>query len=404
MALTDLQIKKLVPRSDRFEIVDGKGLSIRVMPTGKKSWIFRYTLDGIRHRMTLGSYPSITLAEVRELHARALQEVDHSIDPSLKQKQAKVKRKAAPSVLDLIEEYFDVVLKPSVSGKERLRLLTKDVLPIWGNRKVTDITRRDAVLLADDVRGRSASTGNRVQGLIAQMFNFAAERGILDVSPMAGMRSKREKARERVLCDAEIKLLWDVLALDNTTIDVYHLTKLALKMILLTGQRPGEVSGMAWAEINGGTWNIPAVRMKNREAQSVPLTGLALEIIEQARVYSGDSEFVFRSSYKDGEPITRHALSKAITRHIKEIGIEERFTPHDLRRTLRTRLAELGVSDMVAERVLGHKLQGVLAVYNRHAYELEKRQALEQWERKLRQIVGIGEPETGKIIYMTGRG
>ena len=175
-------------------------------------------------------------------------------------------------------------------------------------------------------------------------------------------------------------------------------------MILLTGQRPGEVCGMTWNEIDNEVfWNIPAERMKGQESNRVPLNDMALELIEQARLYSGEKSFVFASSHKNDSPMTTHALSKAILRHRGEMGFEERFTPHDLRRTLRTRLAELGIDDVVAERVLGHKLQGIMAIYNRHGYDKEKRQALERWEKKLRQIIGIEEPETSKIIKIGGR-
>jgi integrase len=92
-------------------------------------------------------------------------------------------------------------------------------------------------------------------------------------------------------------------------------------------------------------------------------------------------------------------LSKAIRRHWAEIGFKENFTPHDLRRSCRTRLAEIGVSDVVAERVLGHKLQGVLGIYNRHPYDAEKREALELWERRLREILGLAEAMSNVIPF-----
>jgi integrase len=292
-------------------------------------------------------------------------------------------------------------LKHKITGKERKRLVVKDALPVWGNRKAALITRRDAVLLVDDVRERAPITANRLQGVLVRMFNFAAERGILEHSPLAGMRKKPEQARQRVLNDEELRLLWAALDLDNMTMDIYRVSKLALKMILLTGQRPGEVCGMTWDEIDPkGFWNIPAERRKGRVAQRVPLPGMALEIIEQARIYSGESRFVFASSHKNNSHLMTHTLSKAIIRHWQEIGFKEPFTPHDLRRTLRTRLAEIGVDDVVAERVLGHKLQGIMAVYNRHSYDTEKRQALERWAKKLRLILGIEAPEVGKIIKM----
>lgn len=401
MALSDLHIKKLVPRGDRFEVSDGKGLSIRIMPTGTKTWVFRYMIDGTARRMTIGTYPTISLSEARELHAKAMQEVERGIDPGVKQKEAKATRKAAPTVADLLEEYWAMELKATSSGKARKRMVEKDALPVWGKRKVSTITRRDAVLLVDNVRERAPIMANRLQGVLVRMFNFAAERGILEHSPLTGMKKRPEKACTRVLTNEEIKLLWQALDLDNMAMDIYRVSKLALKTILLTGQRPGEVCGMAWDEIDpDGVWNIPAKRMKNKEAQRVPLTDMALEIIEQARIYSGESRFVFRSSHKDNEGMTAHALSRAIARHWQELGFGAKWTPHDLRRTLRTRLAEIGIDDVVAERVLGHKLQGIMAVYNRHSYDTEKRQALEQWAKKLRQIVGIEEPEVGMIIKM----
>jgi integrase len=400
MALSDLHIKKLVPRAERFEVSDGKGLSIRVMTTGTKTWVFRYMIDGKARRMTLGTYPTIPLSEARELHAKAMQEVERGIDPGFKQMEAKATRKAAPTVADLLEEFWDMELKHKISGKERKRLIVKDALPAWGGRKASTITRRDAVLLVDKVRERAAVTANRLQSVLVRMFNFAAERGILEHSALAGMKKKPEQTRRRVLTNEEIKLLWEALDLDNMTMDIYRVSKLALKIMLLTGQRSGEVCGMAWDEIEDDTWNMAAKRMKGKEAQSVPLSGMALDVIEQARMYSGESRFVFASSHKDNEPMTSHALSKAILRHWSEIGFKEKFTPHDLRRTLRTRLAEIGIDDMVAERVLGHKLQGIMAVYNRHSYDTEKRQALDKWAKKLRQIVGIEGPEQGKIIEM----
>lgn len=400
MTLSDLQIKKLAPKKTRFEVSDGKGLSLRIMPTGKKTWVFRYMIEGTARRMTLGAYPTISLSEAREKQSLAMQDVERGIDPGHKQKEAKATRKAAPTVADLLEEFWDMELKHKTSGKERKRLVVKDALPVWGNRKAVSITRRDTVLLIDKVRERAAITANRLQGVLVRMFNFAAERGILEHSPLAGMKKKPEQARSRVLSDEEIKLLWSALDLDNMAVDIYRVSKLALKMILLTGQRPGEVCGMAWEEITDNTWNIPARRMKGKEAHTVPLTGMALEILKQAGIYSGQGRFVFTSSHKDNEPMTSHALSKAILRHWQEIGFKEQFTPHDLRRTLRTRLAELGIDDVLAERVLGHKLQGIMAVYNRHSYATEKRQALEQWAKKLRQIVGIEEQEQGKIIFL----
>lgn len=393
MGLSDAQLRKIRPRESRFELTDGKGLVLLILPSSRKSWLLRYQFDGKPRRITLGAYPAMSLLQARNEAEATRNIIKLGIDPAMKRAEDKIAHKTAPTISDLLAEYWELELKDSPSGKERRRLVEKDVLPLWGKRKVAEITRRDAALLLDAVRTRAPVTGNRLQGVLVRMFNFAAERGVLEHSPLLGLRKKKEQPRSRVLADNEIKLLWDALALENSAMDIYHTSKLALKMILLTGQRPGEVCGMTWEEIDGNTWNIPAGRMKSKEPHTVPLNTMALEIIAQARRYSPpESAFVFKSSHFKEAPITPHSLSKAILRHWPEMGITERFTPHDLRRTLRTRLAELGVDDVVAERILGHKLQGIMAVYNRHSYDKEKRQALAQWEMKLREIVGV-EPE-----------
>ena len=254
--------------------------------------------------------------------------------------------------------------------------------------------------MLDGVRKRAPVTANRVQGILVRMFNFASERGIIEHSPLTGMKRAKEKSRARVLTDDEIKALWNALDLERKDIDIYRPTKLALKLILLTGQRPGEVSSMSWADIEGDWWTIPEGKSKT-EGNRVPILPMVRRVLEEAESYSRGTPFVFESSYKEGNPLTVKALSNAIRRHREEIGIPERFTPHDLRRTLRTRLAELGIDDIVAEKVLGHKLQGMLAIYNRHGYEQEKTQALQKWESKLKKILGIEQSRNGNVILIT---
>lgn len=411
MTLTDLTIKKLKPKSSRFEVSDGKGLFLRVMPSGKKAFVFRYYFEGRPRRINLGHYfekpegekpgddqrTALTIARTR--HLEAIKDLENGIDPGVKLQEEKAKRKAAPTFKDLLDEFWEIELQFQPTGKARKRLIEKDVLDLWKNRKVTSITRRDAVVVLDDVRKRAPVGTNRLQGVLIRVFNFAAERGMIEHSPLTGMRRTKETARSRVLNNDEINLLWKGLALDNRDIDIYKVTKLALKAILLTGQRPGEVSSMRWDQLDGEFWTIPGEARKTGEGNKIPICPMFAEVIEQCKVFSSDSEYVFRSSFKDKKPVTRLAFSAAVRRHHEGMGIKESFVPHDLRRTLRTRLAEIGISDIVGERVLGHKLQGVLGIYNRHSYDIEKRQALALWEKRLKEILGLEEPET-KVIRL----
>jgi len=404
MPLTDLAVRKLRPKEKRYEVLDVNGLVLRVLPTGKKVWSYRYMIDGKPKRFTLGYYPSLSLAEAREKHALALQDVGKKIDPEAKAQEEKAKRKASPTFQDLFDEFWERELQHSPTAAERRRLVIKDALPAWAARKVSSIKRRDAVLLIDEVRQRAPITANRLQGILVRMFNFASERGIIDISPLTGMRRGKESSRSRTLTDDEIKILWDCLDLENQHIDMYHLNKLALKAVLLSAQRPGEVVGMQWDHIEGEWWVIPAALRKTREENRVPILPMLGVVIEQAKAISGDSPYVFLSPRERNggiRPLRVGSLANAIRRHRQEMGISEQFTPHDLRRTMRTRLAEIGVSDMVAEKILGHKLQGVLGIYNRHSYDAEKKQALALWEQKLSQIIGISEATSNVIPFIT---
>ena len=350
--------------------------------------------------MQLGVFPGVSLAEAREKHGSAMIKIQQNIDPGAELQAEKAKMKAAPNFQDLLDEIWKIELRHKKSGIQTKKLLEKDVLPVWNKRKVVDIKRRDIVILLDRIAERAPIVRNRVHGALSRVFNFAAERGIIDDSPCTRIRKLPEKGRSRVLTDDEIKALWNALDLENKDIDIYRVSKLALKMILLTGQRPGEICSMTWDEIDDQDfWTIPASRMKNNEPNRVPLCPMVLEVIEQAKVYAGKGNNVFPSSYKPDKAMTRSALTRAVSRHWSEMGIEEKFTPHDLRRTLRTRLAEIGVNEIVAERVLGHKLQGMMAIYNQYPYDVEKRQALMKWEAKLRQIVCVSEPTTNVIPF-----
>ena len=365
-------------------------------------YVIRFGVDGKRFEDACGwASEGWTVAKVEQRRNELRESAKAGGPATMREMREQVKAKSAalPSFRDILAELWERELKHKRSGKDTLRLLKKDCLPAWGERKVETITRRDIVLLLDEIEQRAPITRNRVHGALTRLFNFAAERGAIDDSPCNRIRKLPEKGRARVLDNEEIKLLWEALDPEKVQpMDAYRLTKLALRLILITGQRPGEVAGMTWEEVEGETWNIPASRMKNREPHSVPLTALALETIEHAGVLSGDTPYVFRSTHRKG-PMSAHALSRAIRSHWEGIGITESFVPHDLRRTMRTRLAEIGIDDVVAERCVGHRLQGVLGIYNRHDYAKEKRQALEAWERCLRQIVGLAEQEE-KIVEM----
>ena len=243
---------------------------------------------------------------------------------------------------------------------------------------------------------------NNCFAVIRKMFNYAVEKDILQSTPCAGVKMPSEKKpRERVLSESEIKFFWDNLPSCAITPELQR----ALKLILLTGQRPGEVSGMHVDEINGKWWTIPVERSKNKRAHRVFLTATALELI-------GDTTgkgYIFPTPHKKVvRPVGDTALAVSVGRNlafpltddkgqplytkdgkqatINRIGVDQ-FTPHDLRRTAATFLSQLGEHDEVIDAILNHAKKGIIATYNQNRYDKEKQTALESWERKLTAIV-----------------
>jgi len=378
---TDRWLQALKPPvGRRVEYYDAKqpSLSLRHTDTGRRTWYTLYRVAGYRafRRLRLGDYPAYSLAQARRLAAETVLAAQRGED----KREARNARKTAPTVADLIDEFGEHHAKNLSSGVEAIRILKKDVLPYWKDRKASDLRRRDLVLVRDKIIERgSPIMANRVQGLVIKLFNFAVDRDILPASPFAGMRKHQEQPRDRHLTDDEIKQFFKALESAPVTEGV----RIALRLVLITGQRPGEVSAIMRTDISGDTWTLPAVKTKKRRAHRVPLTPLALKLFEAAAAIEPDSEYYFPSPTGPG-PITRAALSRAIAR----MGIKlEPFTPHDLRRTCRTGLSALGVDHLVAELVLNHKPSGMQAVYDLYSYDKEKREALEAWAEHLEALI-----------------
>jgi len=389
---TDITFRNLKKRESIYDVLDSraKGLSMRVSPDGLKTWNVRYSIDGKARRMRIGHYPHVSLADARAKHALIRAAVERGEDPAATEREAAIARRRAPTFSDLLHEFHAHEI-PGKPFDEALRMVLKDCGEIM-DLKLKDITRRDLVLLLDEVGDRAPVLRNRLQGALNKIFTFATDRGLLESNPAFRIRRLPETSRSRVLTDAEIKALWT--ALESTTTELYALTRLSIKAILLTAQRPGEVAGMRWTEISDGIWTLPASRSKTGKTNQTPILPMFNAVLERARFYSSDSEYVFRSSRMDNAPVNVCALAAAVRRHKTELGMAAPpWTPHDLRRTVRTRLAALSVSVIVGEKLLNHSLGGVLAVYDRHDYVAEKRVALAKWERRLQEMLGMVEPE-----------
>jgi integrase len=299
------------------------------------------------------------------------------------------------TVNDLAGRYVEIHASTLRSADEIKRRIYRNIVPVIGNVKLSGLHRRDATRVVDAVTKRNApGEAMRCFEDLRAMLRWAVSRGDLDHNPIDGMRKPQgSKPRERVLSDDEIRTLWNSLptALARYP-DEYQRV---IKLCLVTGQRVGEVIGMTQSELDRKhrLWKLSGTRTKNGHPHAVPLSPLAIELIGK-----GDSEQVFPNDTTDPSL----AVSRIIHRIQDRFGIPH-WTVHDLRRTALTGMAKLGVAPIVLGHIANHrtttKAGMTLSVYVHHAYEKEKREALELWADRLQGIIAGGAE-----VVQLGRG
>ena len=275
-------------------------------------------------------------------------------------------------------------------------MLNLDVLPALGRMKAKDVTRRDVVALLDRITDRGAPVvANRVHSLLNRMFRFGVARDIVATSPTFAIERNKERSRDRYLNDEELVRLWHGLESGPISANI----GMALRFMLATATRKGEVLTAEWSEIDGDVWEIPREKSKNGLAHRVPLSTLAIGILEEAKALGGESPWVFPSPHKADTAIYPGSVDNALRLARPALGLEN-VTPHDCRRTVATGLGALGVDRFIIKRILNHAEVDVTGqVYDKFSYEPQKRAALERWGRKLQEIVA-GQPAPSEVVEL----
>jgi integrase len=401
--LTTKFIENAKPADARREIPDSgcRGLYLVVQPTGRKAWAVRYRFGGVTRKLTLDA--GLTLAAARKAATDALHEVERGNDPAaLKfEAQAAAEAAAADRKRDTVDHLAGLFIEQHAKRKTRERswkqtehVFHNIVLPAWRGRTVHDIQRRDIRELVEGVAEDRPIMANRTLGHLSKFFNWLCEREVISASPCAGIKPpSKEHARERVLSDDEIKALW------HACETIKGPAGPVVKLLLLTGQRCGEVVGMRRSEISGDVWTLPPERTKNKQRHEVPLSAQALAIVDAMPVI--DDDFVFTSS------ATRRLgkMSRAKKTLDAQIKPKEPWVLHDLRRTVASGLARLGISLPTIEKVLNHQsgsFRGIVRVYQRHEYAAEKRDALQRWATHIEGLV-TGSVGEDKVVPLTVR-
>jgi integrase len=284
---------------------------------------------------------------------------------------------------------------------------------VLGRKEAAEITRRDVVNFLDGVKQSAPVQANRMQTAIAGVFNWAVNEELLDVNPIARLRKRsKETPATRVLSDGEIRMLWRAFEVEAHQSLTAQDIMAALQALLLTGQRPVEITGALQRELvniddpKAARWEIAAERMKKRRPHVVPLAPMALRVFRESvarRREQGEKVAVFGSRYATRETLARNSLSVAVRRLIPKLAAEgpdaeiiERLKaepprPHDFRRTVATGMAALGIPREDRLAVLGHLAGDVHGMhYDRYERLREKRIALEAWERHVAQVLGAG--------------
>ena len=375
--LTDQGVKAMKV-SVRTDFWDRRlpGFGVRISPNGRKVFMTMVRQEGRQRRLSLGTYPQISLADARDKAKICLGLVAGEEDPV-----AKGVANGGLTFEELAEEYIELYARQNKrSWQQDERVLRRDVLPTWGFRLVQGITRRDVVRVLDATVKRGAPVqANRTRALLSRVFSWAMKRDLVEHNPCVGVEKPTEEdPRQRNLSESEIRALWQEIRAEEPVIAN------ALRLLLLTAQRSAEVKTMAWSQIKGNRWEIPGAITKNGKEHAVPLSRQALAVMNCCR--EEGSLLVLPSPRNGGEALSAGALSHAARRIVKRLGFQ--FTPHDLRRTAATLMGFLRVDDFIIGRVLNHTDRSVTGIYNLHSYWNEKLEALEKLGDHIESIVG----------------
>jgi integrase len=376
--LTTATVERIRPpkegQRDHFD-QSHPGLALRISYGGSRTWVFFYRLHGAKlHRMTLGRFPEMSLAEARDAWRIGRKRISEGENP---EGQRPV---AADTFGAIFEDWLKRDQGSNRTAKEVRRAVEVDVMPAWRDRLIGTIGRRDVIERIDAVADRGAMiAARRLHAYLHRLFKWCVGRGILEVNPMADLpKPGQETRRDRVLSNAELAAVW------KGTEKLGWPFGPIVKLLILTGARRTEIGALRWSEIEGDEIKLAGERTKNNEPHTISLAPLAVEIIEALPHIDGG--YVFSTTGKtpvSGWSKVKEALDKAA-------GPLPDWRLHDLRRTCATGLQRLGFSLQVIEAVIGHvggSRSGVVGVYQRHAFGPEKRQALDAWARHVEQIV-----------------
>lgn len=376
--LLDSQVQALKPRESNYWENDGDGLYIRVWPSGIKTFVLRRKVSGKTIRTTLGRYPGTSLRQARNLAgAERLKDQE-----SKREKINFLEMTDIHTFGELLDRFYEEQIERDYKRPRQIRMYIDNRIPDAVKAiEICDLDTHDALRFRGGIqswltryaKSSGPSAANHLLAILKQATRYGVAAGKILIDPLEPLTKKqvggREEPRKRVLTDDEIRSLW------NT--DSPH-TPL-LQFLLLSGQRIGEAQNALLTDISDNRWHIPAENSKNGKAHWVPVVPAMQAIID---TQSNDRTEIFATRSTTG---TQGWLRRWLIK--KEV--DPRFTPHDLRRTMSTRMNSLGVEPYVVEKMLNHSMSGVMAVYNHAEYEEQRIAAAKVWAEHVTEITAL---------------
>lgn len=400
-SLTNTQIKQAKAKEKEYALSDGDGLSLRIRPSGSKTWIFNYYTPYTKKRskISFGTFPDVSLAYARQQREEARALVAKGVDPKYnREEREQARRTEIESTFEAFSlQYLDIKAKTTVAStiKKRKETLNNYLLPAIGGMSVTDVKPATLKRLLDPVYADGkVETVKRICIVANEIMRIAVTSGAIDFNPISDITKlypAKKTSHNPHLAPEELPELVDTLAKANITLTTRNLILWQLHTIT----RPGEAAAAKWSQVDFDEkiWVVPVPKM--HKTHTVPLTPQMLAILEEMRPVSGHREYIFPA---DRDP-KRHTHQQTANAALKRIGFKNRSTAHGLRGLASTTLNEHGFDGDLVESALSHEEENkVRRAYN-HTDYLERRIPMMHWWSERIEQAGKGE-----MLKVTVRG
>lgn len=380
--LTDSAIKAAKPKEKPYKLTDGQGLYLEITPNGSKLWRLKYRHADKEKRLAFGAYPAVPLQKARQRRDEARQLLAEGVDPGAEKKASKEAQRAEELTFEVIAREWYVFNAPrwAVSTAYKAKLyMENDLLPGIGSRPIAAITRPELVDLVRKVESRGTlNAAGKIRQWLHQIFRYGLARGVVESNPATDLdvvAAPAKAARHHPHVPfAELPELLERLE----TAKLSNLTRWAIRLLILTAVRPGELRAAPWVEfdLDAATWTIPKERMKARRPHVVPLPHQAIAILRQLNEVTGGYALLFPGQQNAERPMSENTINKAL----RLMGYEDRQTGHGFRHLLSTELNGRGYNRDWIERQLAHgDADEIRDTYNHATYLEQRREMMQAW-------------------------